>query len=40
MFGYGLFLDTVLCTAEQDILKCESSSMAPGPDPGAPQRAT
>ena len=36
MFGYGLFPDSVLNTAEQDITKHESSGVAPGPGPGAP----
>ena len=39
MFGYGLFPDTVLNTAEQDINKYESAGVAPGPGPGASQRS-
>ena len=35
MFGYGLFPDSVLNTAEQDINKYESAGVAPGPGPGA-----
>ena len=35
MFGYGLFPDSVLNTAEQDINKHESAGVAPGPGPGA-----
>ena len=31
MFGYGLFPDSVLCTAEQDIGKYESAGVTPGP---------
>ena len=37
MFGYGLFPDSVLNTAEQDITKHESTRVAPGPGPGASQ---
>ena len=40
MFGYGLFPDSVLNTAEQDINKYESAGVAPGPGPGASQRST
>ena len=39
MFGYGLFPDSVLNTAEQDITKHESTGVAPGPSPGASQRS-
>ena len=35
MFGYGLFPDSVLNTAEQDINKYESAGVAPGSGPGA-----
>ena len=37
MFGYGLFPDSVLNTAEQDINKHKSAGVAPGPGPGASQ---
>ena len=37
MFGYGLFPDSVLCTAEQDISKHESAGVAPGPVTGPSQ---
>ena len=40
MFGYALWLSHVcaaIMTAEQDIQKAESSSIAQGPGPGAPQ---
>ena len=37
MFGYALFPDAAIMTAEQDIQKAESSSVAQGPGPGAPQ---
>ena len=37
MFGYALFPDAAIMTAEQDIHKAESSSIAQGPGPGAPQ---
>ena len=40
MFGYGLFPDSVINTAEQDINKYESAGVAPGPGPGASQRST
>ena len=40
MFGYGLFPDAVLNTAEQDINKYESAGVAPGPGPGASQHST
>ena len=39
MFGYGLFPDSVLNTAEQDINKHESAGVAPGPGPRTPQRS-
>ena len=39
MFGYGLFPDSVLNTAEQDINKHESAGVAPGPGPGASQHS-
>ena len=35
LFGYGLFLDAAIMTAEQDIQKHETSSVAQGPGPGA-----
>ena len=38
-FGYGLFPDSVLNTAEQDINKHESAGVAPGPDPGTSQHS-
>ena len=37
MFGYALFPDAAIMTAEQDIQKAESSSVAQGTGPGAPQ---
>ena len=37
MFGHGLFPDSVLATAEQDITKHESAGVSPGPSPGASQ---
>ena len=40
MFGHGLFPDSVLATAEQDITKLESAGVAPGPGPGASQRSS
>ena len=40
MFGHGLFPDSVLATAEQDITKYESGGAAPGPGPGASQRSS
>ena len=40
MFGHGLFPDSVLATAEQDITKHESAGVAPGPSPGASQRSS
>ena len=40
LFGYGLFPHAVIVTAEQDIQKHESSSVAQGPGPGAPQHTS
>ena len=40
MFGHGLFPDSVLATAKQDITKYESAGAAPGPGPGASQRSS
>ena len=37
LFGYALFPDAAIMKAEQDIQKAESSSVAQGPGPGAPQ---
>ena len=37
LFGYGLFPDAAIMTAEQDIQKHETSSVAQGPGPGASQ---
>ena len=42
LFGYGLFPDAAIMTAEEDISKyeassVEASSVAQGPSPGAPQ---
>ena len=37
LFGYGVFPDAA--TAEQDITKHESTGVAPGPGPGAPQQS-
>ena len=37
LFGLDLFLDSVICTDEQDITKFESSSMPPGHGLGASQ---
>ena len=37
LFGYGLFLDAAIMTAEQDITKYEASSVAQGPGSGASQ---
>ena len=34
LFGYGLFSDNIICQAEQDIVKHDSASVAPGPGPG------
>ena len=36
LFGYGLFPDAAIVTAEQDIQKHETSSVAQRPGPGAP----
>ena len=38
LFNYGLFPDDLICIAEQDITKSESTSAAPRPGPGAMQR--
>ena len=38
LFSYGLFPDDMICIAEQDITKSESTSAAPRPGPGAMQR--
>ena len=40
MFGYALFPDATIMTAEQDIQKSESSSVAQGPGPGALQHTS
>ena len=40
LFGYGLFPDAAIVTAEQDIQKHEASSIAQGPRPGAPQHTS
>ena len=40
LFGHGLFPDSVLATAEQDIARHESAGVAPGPGPGASQRSS
>ena len=40
MFGYGLFPDAAIVTAEQDIQKHETSSVAQRPRPGAPQHTS
>ena len=40
MFVHGLFPDSVLATAEQDITKYESAGAAPGPGPGASQHSS
>ena len=40
LFGYGLFPDAAIVTAEQDIQKHETSSVAQGPEPGAPQHTS
>ena len=39
MFGYGLFPDAVIATAEQDIIKHEASGSALRPGPGASQQS-
>ena len=39
MFGYGLFPDAVIATAEQDIIKHEATGTALRPGPGASQQA-
>ena len=40
LFGYGLFPDDAIVSAEQDIQKHETSSVAQRPGPGAPQRTS
>ena len=40
MFGYRLFPDAAIMMAEQDIQKHETSSVAQGPGPGAPQHTS
>ena len=40
MFRYGLFPDTTIMAAEQDIQKHEASSVTQGPGPGAPQHTS
>ena len=40
LFGYGLFPDTAIVTAEQDIQKHDASSVAQGTVPGAPQHTS
>ena len=40
LFGYGLFPDAAIMSAEQDIQKFESSSVAQRPGPGATQHAS
>ena len=40
MFGHGLFPDSVLATAEQDITKHKSAGVAPGPGPGTSQHSS
>ena len=40
MFGYPLFPDAAIMTAEQDIQKFESTSVAQGAGPGAPQHTS
>ena len=37
LLGYSLFLDDMICIAEQDIAKYEASSAAPRPRPGVLQ---
>ena len=39
MFGHGLFADSFLATAEQDITTFESAGAAPGPGPGTSQHS-
>ena len=39
LFGYGLFPDAVIRTAEQDIAHFETTGTAPRPDPGASQQS-
>ena len=40
LFGYGLFPDAAIMTAEQDIQKFEASSVAQRPGPGASQHTS
>ena len=40
MFGYGLFPDAAIMSAEQDIQKHETSSVAQGPGLGASQHTS
>ena len=40
LFGYRLFPDAAIVTAEQDIQKHETSSVAQGPGPGAPKHTS
>ena len=40
LFGYGLFPDVAIVSAEQDIQKHETSSVAQRPGPGAPQHTS
>ena len=40
MFGYGLFLDAAIMSAEQDIQQHETSSVAQGPGPGTSQHTS
>ena len=40
LFGYGLFPDAAIMTAEQDIQKFETSSVAQRPGPGASQHTS
>ena len=40
LFGYGLFPDAAIMTAEQDIQKFETSSVAQRPRPGATQHTS
>ena len=39
-FGYGLFPDAAIATAEQDITKHETTGVASGPGLGAPQQSS
>ena len=40
LFGYGLFPDAAIMTAEQDFQKFETSSVAQKPGPGATQHTS